>query len=201
MSKSAEQPTLTDRRRERTEMLITLSAQRLTDERGLDGFTMDELAEAVGVSRRTLFNYFPSKIDAVLGPGLAADAEPLNEFRRGGPSGDLLDDMRSIGAAVLEDKGADVEEITRVRRLLRGDARLVKAVHDRLGEVAELLAEAILEREGADFDPYKARVLARMSMCIFDTAVAAFLADSSVRADQHYLRVFDITSELFSDPR
>ena len=46
---------------------ITLCAQRLTDERGLDGFTMDDLAEAAEVSRRTLFNYFPGKVDAVLG--------------------------------------------------------------------------------------------------------------------------------------
>ena len=36
-------------------------------EHGLDGFTMEQLAERVGVSRRTLFYYFPAKDDAVLG--------------------------------------------------------------------------------------------------------------------------------------
>ena len=51
---------------------ITLCAQVLADEHGLDGFTMDELATAADVSRRTLFNHFPGKVDAVLGaPGVA----------------------------------------------------------------------------------------------------------------------------------
>ena len=46
---------------------IVLCAQELTLEHGLDGFTMDDLAQRAEVSRRTLFNYFPSKDDAVLG--------------------------------------------------------------------------------------------------------------------------------------
>ena len=45
---------------------ITLCAQRLTDAHGLDGFTVDDLAAAAGVSRRTLFNYFRNKEDLAL---------------------------------------------------------------------------------------------------------------------------------------
>ena len=58
--------TRADRRR-LTAHRITGCAQRLTLERGLDGFTMDDLAALAEVSRRTLFNYFPGKDDAVLG--------------------------------------------------------------------------------------------------------------------------------------
>lgn len=200
MAESAEHAPLADRRRIATELEITRCAQRLTDERGLDGFTMDELAEAVGCSRRTLFNYVPGKIDAVLGPD-TIEPEPIAEFRRGGPTGDLVADMREIGAAVLREKGDNLDEITRVRRLLKGDPRLVKAVHDRLETIAALLADAIIEREGGDFDPYTARVLARMSMCIFDVAVEEFLADSSQPPEQHYTRVFDTATELFNHHR
>lgn len=42
-------------------------ALALFDERGFDEVTMAEVADAAGVSRRTLFRYFPSKPDLVWG--------------------------------------------------------------------------------------------------------------------------------------
>src|SRR5262245_25184889 len=80
-------------RKSSTARRITVFAQRLTDERGFDGFTMDDLAGAAGLSRRTLFNYFPSKADAVLGAGPELDDEFIQEFRVGGPTGDLVEDL------------------------------------------------------------------------------------------------------------
>lgn len=198
VSESADCSPLIDRRRVATAREITRCAQLLTEERGLDGFTMEELAEEVGCSRRTLFNYVPGKVDAVIGPQEMHEPPAITEFRQGGPTGDLVADMRAIGAAVLREKGDDVEQITRFRRLLKGDPRLVKAVHDRLEVIAGQLADAIIEREGGEFDPYVARVLARVSMCIFDVAVEEFLADSSLPPEQHYFRAFDTTTELFN---
>lgn len=66
---------------------ITTTAQQLVLEHGLDGFTMEQLAERVGVSRRTLFNYFPGKDDAVLGGPPSVDEDLLGTFRAGGPTG------------------------------------------------------------------------------------------------------------------
>ncbi|MCW4457511.1 TetR/AcrR family transcriptional regulator [Microbacterium sp. MPKO10] len=54
------------RRLESAERLIDL-AREWTARDGFTGFTVDELCEAAGVSRRTFFNYFASKEDAVLG--------------------------------------------------------------------------------------------------------------------------------------
>lgn len=48
---------------------------------GLASATIDRIAEKSGISRRTFFNYFPSKEDAILGirePTIAPDA--LDEF-------------------------------------------------------------------------------------------------------------------------
>lgn len=58
---------LREKQRAATAARIVRSARRLADQHGVDGFTLDDLAEAAGVSRRTLFNYFPTKYDAVLG--------------------------------------------------------------------------------------------------------------------------------------
>ena len=58
---------------------------------------MDDLAALAGVSRRTLFNYFPGKDDAVLGGPPVLDAEAASTtFVAGGPHGNLVDDLAEI---------------------------------------------------------------------------------------------------------
>lgn len=56
-----------ERRRARTFSALHEAACSLVVEKGLRQATTDEIAEAAGVSPRTLFNYFASKEDAVLG--------------------------------------------------------------------------------------------------------------------------------------
>lgn len=51
--------------RERTRTDLAAAAMELFDERGFDDTTVDEIAAAAGVSRRTLFRHFPTKSDIV----------------------------------------------------------------------------------------------------------------------------------------
>lgn len=53
----------------RTHQAIEDSATRLVLERGFSNVTVEEICEPVGVSKRTFFNYFATKDDAVLGAG------------------------------------------------------------------------------------------------------------------------------------
>lgn len=62
-----EAPGLRERKRAARWEAIVNAARDLTEEHGLVGFTVEQLCERVGVSRRTFFNYFASKEDAVLG--------------------------------------------------------------------------------------------------------------------------------------
>ena len=60
---------------------IHVAALSLAMEHGLAAATIDRIAEKSGISRRTFFNYFPSKEDAILGirdPVIAVEA--LTEF-------------------------------------------------------------------------------------------------------------------------
>lgn len=61
------QPTLREQTRAVVRSLLAQTALELFASKGFDNTTIDEIAAAAGVSRRTLFNYFPSKEDLALG--------------------------------------------------------------------------------------------------------------------------------------
>ncbi|MFT7764282.1 TetR/AcrR family transcriptional regulator [Clavibacter tessellarius] len=78
---------LRERRRAETSATLTTLARRLTAAHGLAGFTVEELCEQAGVARRTFFNYFASKEDAVFGRPARLDTADLEEaFVAAGPS-------------------------------------------------------------------------------------------------------------------
>ena len=57
---------LRERKKEATRLALHLTAARLTEEHGLDNVTVEAIADAAEVSRRTFSNYFAHKEDALL---------------------------------------------------------------------------------------------------------------------------------------
>ncbi len=169
------------RRKGATADRITLHAQRLTDERGLDGFTMDDLAAAAEVSRRTLFNYFPGKVDAVLGvwPVLADD--DIAVFCAGGPHGDLVSDLRTLVLPLLETEMMGREIVARGRRVLLAHPRLLAHVHERYTTISARIVEHIAVREGPTFASLRARVAVSVLSALFDSALEEYLVDPAER--------------------
>ena len=70
--------TLRDRTRRAVQSEISAAAMSLFTRRGFDDVTIDEIAAASGISRRSFFRYFATKEDIVLG-----DLEALGERVRG----------------------------------------------------------------------------------------------------------------------
>ncbi len=176
-----ESATLREIKRWETSSRITLCAQRLTDEHGLDGFTMDELGAAAGVSRRTLFNYFPSKTDAVLGEAPEIPDADLATFTAGGPHGNLVDDVAELARIALAVKQPERESLELRRRVLNSNPRLLAAAHERFEAVTEEFATCVLEREGAGFGVGRARLLLRLLLALFDAALVELLEDQTGR--------------------
>src|ERR1700677_4577014 len=65
-----------ERRRRRTQRALQNAAIELVGRRGLAEVTVEEIAAAAGVSRRTFFNHFPTKAAALFDPD-PSDAERL----------------------------------------------------------------------------------------------------------------------------
>lgn len=186
MSTSAAEGSLRDAKRRETEERILASAQRLTTERGLDGFTMEDLAAAAGVSRRTLFNYVPSKLDAVLGPMPTLSDESRDRFVAGGPHGVLVDDLRVLAREILDAREVDRERLERLQRIAQANPRLLLAIHDRFEEISADFADLLAKRE-ADLEPLRARLLVRLLVTVFDSAMAAYGAGD----DRPLVELFD----------
>ncbi|MFD0275034.1 TetR family transcriptional regulator [Kitasatospora sp. NPDC127111] len=78
---------MAERKRRLVANELAEAALRLLAEKGFDAVTIDEIAVAAGVSKRTFFRYFASKEDVVvqvlaeLGPGMRAElaARPAGE--------------------------------------------------------------------------------------------------------------------------
>ncbi len=142
---------------------------------------MDDLAAAAGVSRRTLFNYFPSKIDAVLGEWPVLDDDDVDEFTAGGPDHDLLLDLRSLVVPLFETEVVDRELIERQRRILLDNPRLMAAVHARYEAISTDIVDHIGTREGPTFTQLRARVAVNMLAVLFDSAMQQWLDDPRQR--------------------
>lgn len=171
----------TDRRVLTTDR-ITLCAQKLTDERGLDGFTMDDLADAAEVSRRTLFNYFPGKTDAVLGLFPSLDPDAVEVFLAGGPDHDLVQDLRTLVLPLLRPEILEREVLARGRRIMLANPRLIARAHECYTDISSQVVEHIATREGPAFAALRARVAVSVLAALFDAALEEFLVDPEERS-------------------
>lgn len=197
MSDSAILTTREVRRRE-TANRISHCARALTDQRGLDGFTMDELAEIAGVSRRTLFNYFPGKDAAVLGPEARIDDAHAEEFIAGGPHGHLVDDLTILVAGLFSLEGISADEISLVRKVMHDNPRLLALAMKRFEGTTERLLTLIEAREGAAYDEDRARVVIQVMAALFDLTLTTYAAQPGAELGELYAAAVRTARSVFA---
>ena len=126
---------LRERKKLRTREQITEAAIRLFAERGFDGTTVDDIAEAADVSRRTFFRYFARKEDVVL----AWKQEAAEELRRAlaqRPAGEApLDAVQGAISTLAQSYGARRELTLGLLRLFERPLELPHAGHDAWDEI------------------------------------------------------------------
>src|ERR1700734_2500594 len=102
------------RRRRRTQRALQNAAIALVGRRGLAEVTVDEIAAAAGVSRRTFFNHFPTKAAALFDPD-PSDAERLAQLLAAASGS--ADPWRALQAALGSFVAGDENRLGGRRRL------------------------------------------------------------------------------------
>jgi len=138
-----------DARRRATRSRIAHTALQLTAEHGFDGFTVDELAAAADISRRTFFNYFPTKEDALFGGPDEPSKELEERFVSGGPTGNLMDDLVTLFLDSAATHSIDAEQIRLLRAVLETEHKLVPMFRSRFAARTGELTELIQRRKDA----------------------------------------------------
>ncbi|GII65174.1 TetR family transcriptional regulator [Sphaerisporangium krabiense] len=168
-------PGLRERKKRQTRQLISDVASSLFLTKGFDNVTVTEIAEAVNVSPKTVFNYFPRKEDLFL---------------------DRLPEALDLITGAVRDRPPDVEPLTALRRLFVGLVRqghplggvgegydafwrvvagspaLLARVRESVQETESVLAAALAEAAGADpGDPWQ-KMTAAFVVTVYRTTYA-----------------------------
>lgn len=163
--------TLRTRKKAATRQSLHEAALRLAMTHGLDGVTVEDIADEVGVSRRTFSNYFANKEDAVLHAdrermrrllslveARPADEQPWEALR--GAAGDLYTSQFA----------PDPEWVAQLRLLRRHPSLLARQATDQIALERDLAA-SLLDR-GQGLDEELARVMAATFLATLRTAGA-----------------------------
>ena len=190
---------LREQKRWETSRRITHCAQRLTDQHGLDGFTMDDLAHAAGVSRRTLFNYVPGKDDAVLGPPPTVGPETFETFVAGGPHGSLVPDLAEVVVLILGQRPESPAEVAVAREAMHANPRLISVALHNLQEMVESCQEIVQQREGAAYDRERFDVALAVVVSCLHLSMDRFLTgDHGADLAPLFLRTLAVARDLLA---
>lgn len=96
------EPGLRERKKTETRRKVAEVALRLFVERGFDAVTVADVAAAAEVSTKTVFNYFPTKEDLVLGDGESLDAGLIQHIEQRAPKQTVLDAVREYTLALCQ---------------------------------------------------------------------------------------------------
>ncbi|SMH44533.1 transcriptional regulator, TetR family [Rathayibacter oskolensis] len=174
--------------------LLAARARELAVERGLGGFTIDELCDDVGVSRRTFFNYFPSKEQAVLGrPEDGLDGEAAARFVAGGGtpgtlSPTLLDGLVDLAVEHFRAIGLTPDRAQQLFALLEREPKLFSALMRAGSERDRLLERLSAEREGLDPGDVRLRLAVQLVGTLARVAVEESLATDAADRFEQILR-------------
>jgi AcrR family transcriptional regulator len=141
---------LRERKKADTRAAISQAALRLATERGPDSITVDDIAAAADVSPRTVFNYFTSKEEAILGfdpnrkleVGRSVLERPARELPLTALRGAFVDIATGVPA---------VAEMSRTRaELVRQHPQLHPGYVAGYAALENALVDAIAHRTGID---------------------------------------------------
>src|SRR4029453_19144819 len=137
-------PGLRERKKQKTREAIVEAAFELFAERGFDGTTIVDIAEAAEIAPRTFFSYFPSKDDVVFHDFEQKQALFASWLHDREPGTNAIDALRAgIASSIAEADPGHLREERLRKQLISDNESLAAHSHHLRGRFAELLAEAV----------------------------------------------------------
>jgi AcrR family transcriptional regulator len=169
---------LRERTRRAVQAEIVEAAMRLFLEQGFEATTMEQIANEIGTSRRSLFRYFGTKEDIVLGDHAdhgrvlqaALEARPAHE-----------PPWEALRAALKELVGSlpySPEDFLKITSMLHASPSLRARQHEKRQQWTELLVPDIARRLGAAANPMagvRARALVACALSCSEVATEAWV--------------------------
>ncbi|MGK7233361.1 TetR family transcriptional regulator [Streptomyces hygroscopicus] len=143
---------LRERTRRAVQAEIVTTAMRLFLERGFEATTMEQIATEIGISRRSLFRYFGTKEDIVLGDH-AAHGEVLRAALEARPANEPpWEALRAALRELLESLPYSAEDFLKITSMLHASPSLRARQLEKRRQWTELLVPDIARRLGAAED-------------------------------------------------
>lgn len=141
--------TLRERKKARTREALIDAALRLFTEQGFEQTTVEQIAAAADVARRTFFRYFPSK-EAVLFPDRERRLERFRESLTGtSDHDDVIEAVRQALLILADDYTDHRERVALQQRIVLSSPSLLAYDHELDQHWEAALAEALGDRPGA----------------------------------------------------
>lgn len=170
-------PGLRERTRRAVQTEIGTAAMRLFLERGFEATTMEQIANEAGISRRSLFRYFGTKEDIVLG-NLVEAGMAVRDALEARPAGEPpWEAMRAALESLALEPGYSPERNLAISKMLYGTPSLRAAHLEKQLRWQELLVPNIQTRLGAvagDRSDPRAQAIVACALTCLDVAVEAW---------------------------
>ena len=129
-----------------TSRTIEQNAVRLVLDHGFDAVTVDMICEASGISQRTFFNHFPTKIDAIIGAaGPRVDEDAVRRFLASDTT-DILGDVLELVAHLAPGTSDDPALAAARWQLVGRTPALLQLEMDRMISVQREMVEILVLR-------------------------------------------------------
>ncbi|GHH93654.1 TetR/AcrR family transcriptional regulator [Streptomyces capillispiralis] len=161
-------PPLTEERKAAVRLEIARAAVGLFIAQGVAATTGEQIGQAVGVSARTVWRYFPTKESCVrplFSTGIDTVAAALRQWRPGRPLQEAFDHVWTADAGL---PGLDIGALVRLTRTEPGLRAVWLRTHD---EAEPAFARALAERAGLPADDVRPALWAAMLNAALRAAV------------------------------
>lgn len=159
-------------------------ALRLFDEHGFENVTTEQIAEAAGVTQRTFFRHYPTKVDVLLANSSERTNEFVNRLYGQPPELGVVEALLATIVADEEANPATDDDLTRIRVFRRSES-LVASLRGYESLLEQYFVDWLAQRTGHDATSLEIRTMAAVLVAARRVVMEEWAAQgASVRSSE-----------------